>query len=395
MAIKGIFVSDAGALSERNTGLSSVILREQRGYGVPFFALSSGMGSEDATGPLISWYEDNMSSSRTIIQAAPDPVGNMLIVEDASWLTENMTLMIEQTGEHILVLAITGNTLTVQRGIAQTPVLPIALGGGTEVGLQLLGTAFEEGSERPTSLASNPYPRTNQTQIFRNSWDITRTAQVTQYRFGDRQARNKAEAAMYHAEQIERTLIFGKSHFGHVNNRPFRMMDGMMAQMRTNFFAAPAGGLTRRSLEDYIERLFSKNIQGMANERITFCGNVAVRALNEIVRRYTEYEIVPMANEYGLRVLKYVTPFGDLTLMIHPMFNENPVWQSYMWSFHPGAPKMVWLSRTFHQDGDENGRASNLRDATAGVFTSELTIKYPVEQTAALMDGITVDHYVL
>lgn len=394
MAVKGIFVSDAGALQERDTGLNSTILRRQRGGSVPFFALSSGMKSENATAAVVTWHEEGLKTSRFVVVAVPDPVGNVLIVEDASAILENTVFMIEATGEYVMTLAVAGNMLTVQRNIGGSGLFPIVV-GGPEVGMQRIGTSFEEGSERPGAVASNPFPRTNQCQIFRNAWDITGTAMATQYRFGSRLSRNKSEAAMCHAEDIERSLLWGRSHIGVVNNKPQRLMDGVIAQLRTNFFASPAGGLTRRSLTDYVERLFSVNIQGASNERITFCGNVAARALEEIIRRYSVYHVELPDNEWGLRVMRYVTPFGNLTLLIHPMFNESPVWSQQLISLHPAAMTMVWLRRTFEQDGDEQGKASNLRDATSGVFTSELTVKYGVEQTGAVMEDVTVDHYVV
>ena len=393
MAVKGIFVSDAGALRERDESLPTTIIRHARGHGVPFFALSSGMAAEDATQPLVAWYEEGIRTSRGVITAVPGgPTGNVITVDDASWLMENTTMMIEQTGEYVQVVGVTGNMLTVQRGIGGTLVVPIVI-GPVEQGIQKIGSSFEEGSERPTGVASNPFPRTNQTEIFRNAWDITGTAQATQYRFGPREARNRGEAAQHHAEDIERKLLWGRLHNGVVHNRPHRMMDGIVAQWRTNFFSCPAGGLTRRSLDDYVERLFSTNIAGQPNERITFGGNVAVRAIQEIVLRYSMYQIEAIPNEWGINVTKYVTPFGNLSVMVHPMLNESPVWSGIMMSLHPAAVTKVWLRRTFTQETDQKGAASNLRDATAGAITSELTVKYAVESTAAMMEDITVDHY--
>ena len=84
---------------------------------------------------------------------------------------------------------------------------------------------------------------------------------------------------------------------------------------------------------------------------------------------------------------------GNLSVMVHPMLNESPVWSGIMMSLHPAAVTKVWLRRTFTQETDQRGAASNLRDATAGAITSELTVKYAVESTAAMMEDITVDHY--
>lgn len=392
MAVKGIFVSDAGGLQERQEALSSTILREERGSNTPLFVLSSGMANMDTTNVVTSWYEESIMSTRAIITAVATATGNQLVVDDSSWLRENMVMMVESTGEYVMVLGVVGNTLTVQRGLAGTSVAAITI-GNDDIGLQLIGTAFEEASERPTSIATNPYPRTNMTQIFRDSWDISGTAQAVTYKFGDRMAKNKMDAAMMHAESIERTIIWGKKHNGVVNNKPHRQMDGVLAQLRSNIFAAPATGLTRRVMDDYCERLFSKNIKGKPNERITFCGNVALRALNEIAWRYGDYQIAVKENEFGIDVRRFISPFGTITLMPHPLMNDSPAWSTDLYSLHPAAMEMHWLRRTFHESEATNGSASDLRDAKSGVFTSELTVAYKLEATGAIMGDISAEYY--
>lgn len=393
MAVKGIFVSDAGAVQERNDGLASTILYEERGSAVPLFALSAGLAESQATSAVYSWYEEGIWHTRVALTAVPVATGNLLTVEDASWIHENMIFMVESTGEYVLVIGVTGNVLTVQRGIAATGVTGIVL-GADEIAIQLIGTAFEEASERPTAMATSPYPRSNLLQIFRRAWDISGTAQATQYRFGSRVEKNKATAALMHALDMEYSMIWGKRHQGVVNNKPFRQMDGVLAQLRSNIFVAPVGGLTRRSLEDYVERLFSKNIKGQPNERLTFCGNVTIRALNEITWRYGSYNIQAKENQFGIEVFTFITPFGRLTLMPHPLMNDSPVWASDMYSLHPAAMELVWLRKTFHLDEGQNGGTSDLRDAKAGVFTSEMSVKYGLEATGAIMTGVSVDHYV-
>lgn len=394
MAVKGIFVSDAGGLQERNDGLSSVILREARGGSVPIFALSAGMANDMITSTVVSWYEEGIWSTRTIITAVPDAAGNLITVEDASWVHENLLFMVESTGEYIMVLGVTGNVLTVQRGMGGTPVTGITI-GVDEQAIQLVGSAFEEASERPTAIATSPYPRTNMTQIFRRAWDISGTAQATAYRFGSRTDKNKGDAGMNHAIDMEYALIWGRAHQGVIHNKPFRTMDGIINQLRSNIFLAPAGGLTRRSLDDYCERLFSKNIMGRPNERITFCGNVSLRAMNEIAMRYSSYNIEKRENEFGIKVNTFVTPFGDLTMIPHPLMNDSPVFSSELYSFHPAAMSVSWLRKTFHVDEGQNGGASDLRDAKAGVFTSECTVKYGLEATGAILTGVEVDHFVI
>ena len=391
MAIKGIFTSDAGGLGERETALSSTILKAERGQRAMTFALSSGMMNTDTDQTAVTWYEEGLMHSRVAITNMVNPTGNAIGVQDASWMTENMVLLVEATGEYVFVLGITGNTLSVQRAIGGTPLTPIVL-GGDEIALQLVGVSFEEGSERPIGVTTSPYPRSNITQIFRHAWDITGTAEAVTYRHGNRVERNKAVAGTAHAESIERSLIWGKMHHGVVNNKPQRMMDGIISQLRTNFTVAPPGGLTRRPLTDFIERVMSRNIEGQPNERLFFCGNTAVRALQEIAYSSSEYQISVSEQAFGINVQKFICPWGTISLLIHPLMNESPVWTNQIYALHPGAMEMSWLRRTSKSEEGTGGSASDLRDARSGTITSELTCKYKLEQTGGVLMDISVKH---
>lgn len=393
MAIKGIFTSDAGDIGDRTKDISYNMLKYEAGGTVPLFALSAGMNEETISTVLHQWYEEGMSVTRTrIINNLGDPLGPRIIVEDASFLHQKMLLVHEATGEYLFVKAINGNELTITRGFGNTPVLPITVGAAQDY-VQLITTAFEEGSERPPAISTSGYPRTNQTQIFRRSYDLTETAKATSYHMGNRMARNKATASMNIAEDIERALFWSRRDNGVINNKPFRTMDGVLAQLRSNIFVSPPGGLTRRILTDFVERLFSKRAAGMPDERLFFCGNVAVRALNEIAMRYSVYNISESATTFGIKVMNFVTPFGDVKLLIHPIMNENPMRASSIYALHPGVMKMIYLRKVHEQTGDDKGQASDLRDAESGVFTGELTCAYALEATGGILTGIGVDHY--
>lgn len=394
MAVEGIFVSDAGAVSERPGDLSSSILQAERGGSVPMFALSAGMETHDISDTTCTWYEEDIMYHRTIITSIADPRATNFQVEDATWMHENQIFFVETTGEYVFIKAINGNVLTVERGVGGTPVDDIVLAAGTEVAIQLIGSAFEEASERPTGHSKNPYPRTNITQIFRTSWDISGTAQAVNYRFGNRQTRNKAHAALEHATAMEFSLIWGRRHNGVIDGKPFRVMDGILNQFRSNIFQAPAGGLTRRAIDDFIERIYSTRPKSYSNERVFFGGNASMRALNEIAFRYGEYNISKSETCFGLLVDTMQNRFGSMKVMIHPMMNDSPVWSAELYGFHPGMMQVDYLRRTYHTD-DTKGSASDQRDATAGVYTTEMTCKYMMEQTGAIMRGVEVDHFVV
>src|SRR3546814_2066423 len=89
--------------------------------------------------------------------------------------TPNTILQVEETGEHMLVTATAGNSLTVVRGLAGTSIVSIT----SAHNVQKLGNAFEEASDMPTAVTQQGHPRMNYTQIFRNGWAISRSEEHT------------------------------------------------------------------------------------------------------------------------------------------------------------------------------------------------------------------------
>src|SRR3546814_16804400 len=62
----------------------------------------------------------------------------------------------------------------------------------------------------PTAVTQQGHPRMNYTQIFRNGWAISGTAKVVKFLTGSKLAHNKKMCASYHAEDMERTFLWGK-----------------------------------------------------------------------------------------------------------------------------------------------------------------------------------------
>ncbi len=381
MAVRGIFASDSGEIGGARPDFESALLTSRTVGTAPMLAMSAGLRKETITSTAWLWMENHQRIFRAPVVSLPNgPLGQTLEIEVAasSWITDSMVFMVEETGEYLHVLGVTGNIITVQRGFALTQAVPLNPGPAVTVTLQRIGTAFEEGSERPVAVMFLHGERRNYTQIFRNSWGVTGTTQAVSYDKGGRpEARSRRDAAYLHAEDIERALMWGRLSYGVRNSQPIRTMDGFVPQIRSNILLAPTingvpGGVTRESLNAFIEVIFSQNIVGQPNERIVFAGSNVLRVLNDLVMMNSEYEISLNETAYGIKVRKFITVFGELTVLDHVMMNLSPIWRNNMYVFHPGGLRIKWLRDTFTDDDDRAGTRQGL-DADAGVITSELT----------------------
>lgn len=384
MAVKGVFASDQGIQGDRKGDFASALLQVNPTGSAPLLALSSGMESADAMDTAVTWFEENHISGRISVTNNAG-TATTLTVDDVSIVVAGSIFLVEASGEYVFVQSVSGSDLTVIRAFAGTTVAAID-GSSTPKPIQRLATAHEEGSAKPTSVANLGFPRFNYMQIFRNSWDVTGTARNVQFHTGDLIAKNKRDAGFFHAEDIERALWFGRKSIGVKNNKPFRTMDGILTQITSNV-TSQSTNTTQEDLNLHFENVFSRNIKGKPNERIVFCGNTVIRIINEIAHLDGVQNLVPGATELGFKVTRWLTPFGDLSLMTHPLFNESPVWTKDMHTLHPGAMRMRWLRRTHEDRNDSDGTRAGA-DADFGVYTSELCVEYKAELTGGKYTGI-------
>jgi len=384
MAVKGVFSSDSGIIGDPKGDFAAGLLEAVPTGSAPLFALTSGMKSRPATDTVVNWFEEQHLSGRTLVNGAvASTVTTSVTVDDGSIYVPGVILMSELTGEYFYVTAVAGNVLTVVRGFAGSTAVNIA----DDTPLQKIANAQEEGSSAPVAMVNLGYPVFNYVQLFRNTWSVTGTAQAVEYYTGPRVAKNKRDAMLFHSEDIERALWFGRRSVGIKNGQPFRTMNGIDSFVTTN--VVPAGGSTTYDdMDDFLRDVFSKNIKGLPNERIAFCGNQALSVINGIARLNGHLDITVGQTDFGLNVHRWISPYGNISLMTHPLFVESPLWTKDVRVLHPGAMTTRWLRRTHEDDYDKDGSRAGV-DADYGVITSELSMEYAVEATAGRFTGLT------
>lgn len=393
MAIQGIFASNQGIVGERQGDFASAVLMTNPTGNAPFLAMSAGMNKEEAADTVFTWFEDQYHAGRAACVSGGTTT--TVVVDDGSFYTPNTILLVEETGEHLFVTGVAGNSLTVVRGLAGTTVVSIT----NAHNVQKIGNAFEEASGMPTAVTQQGAPRMNYTQIFRNGWAISGTAKAVKFLTGNKLAYNKQMCAMYHAEDMERSFIWGKKAITTLNNKQFRLTDGVLAQIEQNGgtvlsaatnsgAGAVAGELSRGDLESFIKDIFIYNVKGMPNERIAFCGNNVLEVLNRMAFLDGTYNFQQGETKLGIAITTIMTPFGTLKLMTHPLMSENPVWNREMYVLHPGGITKKVLRDTNQEGYDKNGLRIQGKDADEGVITTEAGIAVKGARTMGILRNV-------
>lgn len=389
MAVQGIFASNQGIVGERAGDFSAAILRIDPTGNAPLLGLTAGMPKESAADTTFTWLEDGHISGRQACVSGGTTT--TVVVDDASFYTPNSILLVEETGEHIFVTAVAANSLTVIRGLAGTSIVSIT----SSHHVQKIGNAFEEASAMPTPVTQQGHPRFNFTQIWRNGWAISGTAKAVKFLTGSKLAYNKQMCATYHAEDIERSFIWGKKALTTLNGKQFRLTDGILTQIEQyggvvkTANSGGAGQLSRGHFEEFIQELFAYNVKGQPNERVAFIGNLALAAMQRWAWLDGSYQFSQGETKLGIKINEVVTPFGSLKLMTHALMNENPVWTKELYVLHPGGIKKRMLRDTFPENWDKHGNGVAGKDADEGAITTEGGIQVGAAKTMGIFRNIT------
>lgn len=300
----------------------------------PLTALTSRMKSEKTDDPIFHWWEKALDDRRLKINEALDDTETGISVDNTYKLAfivkAGDLLMIEGSGEIVRVASdpTVNNEVIVTRGYSGTTATiydPTA--AGMNPFMVVIGSAFEEGSLAPTGVSYDPNEKSNYTQIFRSTMEMTRTAMQSRLRTGDQVKEARRECLEYVGIDMERGFWFGKKAATTLNGKPLRTTDGLISQITAN---APSNVISVADYDpdgaidlDYIEeKIMEPAFRYGSNEKIAFGSNQALLALTKAVRKNATFTIESGVKEYNMSFTKITTGFGTLMFKVHPLFNQ-------------------------------------------------------------------------
>jgi len=325
------------------------------------------------------WTKQALFPSLTLGAAVADGVATTFTVGDSSnavpggmYMRFNVSAGSYAAPEIVQVDSITdATTIEMIRGVGGTTAASIP----DATVLIEIGNAHEEGSAMPTARAITMAEHTNFTQIFRDSWDITRTAsRVAIEPDTTIIAENKEDAMFFHAQAIEWDTIFGRKAAGTKNGRPFRTMDGIesiVTQFAPSNIVAANTTTTYKQLEGFLHPTLDTVVQGRSNGRKTlFVGSQALETINEIGRASGNLQLQPETTMFGQQFHSFRTSRGTWELIEHPLLNAHASTKKMAIVADLNTIDFQYLDETMHEELANDGV-----DATSGVYTTELTIE--------------------
>lgn len=375
MAIQGLRTTDNFVTDERPKNWRAGILVNEPNGSAPLFALTAAMRSESTDDPEFNWWEKVMQTRRFALGANLTASNTDITLAAGSTgltLKEGDVLLVEQTQEVLLVsVDPTSNTsITVVRGFAGSTAASVDYDGtAINPNLVKVGSAYEEGSASPTSVAFDPTKRYNYTQIFRDSIEATNTAAATKVRTVQTVKEMKREALQLHAASIERAIFSGFRSEGTRNGKPHRTMGGIERFIDSGNIVTAGSTTDMATLEDWMYQMFRYG----SSEKMVFTGNKALLVIQQIIRKNTSMQIFSGIKEFGMNVTRLVSPFGELVLKTHPLFNQQSSGTNAGSNAYLGMETWMWVLDM----GDLKYRYMNGRDT-----------KYEKDQQERGVDGM-------
>lgn len=382
----GLLTSASAPADLNALSFSQMITRLMPNGTAPLFGLTALLKDETASNIEHGYYSKTVVfPSVTLGAAVADGVATTLTVVSTADIVVGDMLMVSSTQEIMLVTGVTdATTLAVQRGVGTIAAAAVS----NSVVLYTVGNAFEEGSVRPAASSILAVRNVNNTQIFRNSWAVTKTAAaIPQIAGAGYVGESKSDCAMFHAQAIEKALFFSQKYMGTRNGMPFHTMEGIIPRVTA---AAPGNIVTLGATTNWtqFEAALDPTLQTVTdpksgNIRTMFVGGTARRVINNIARLNSTYEITGDKTEWGLQISTIRTPRGVFEMIEHPLFNAygaSSAWAKMAVVCDLNAFSLAYLRRTNDASYNASGAlVDNGIDAEGGTLTTELTclIKNP------------------
>lgn len=391
----GIFNASLNPAELNTRSFAGQILRLFPNGSAPMFAMTSQSGKSKAKSSTHGYFSKTMSFL-VITLGAGALVGDAAITIPAtSGIVKGAIFMNTRTRENVRVTADAGNaavSIAVTRAFGR--VAAAAMNAGDK--LVAVGTAYEEGSTRPTARRLTTTYVPNYTQIFRNAWALTDTARASLAELGySNITEDKKDCSMFHAVDIESAIIWGQPKMDTSGTTPIHATQGVIDALEQY---APANTNTAAATTNYaqlvamIEPAFAYSTD-MSNpkERVLFGDSTAVKVINDVGRLSGQVQITQNETSFGMHFTKFKFYKGTINLIEHPLFNGLARSGMALIMDMP-ALKLAYMDGrdTKPEEYNTGGKiVENGVDAVGGSLTTECAVELINPYACALIEGLT------
>lgn len=356
---------------ERPKNFREGILRFNPNGTAPIFALTSKAKKRSVDDPEFAWWSEGNVIIRLQANGA-SAAGDTLITVDSADPTSTTlganlgTATNLKPGDILLVEPTTDNAtfnhelievddvlsdtqFTARRGVGGTTAATIA----DNVFMTVIGSAYAEGTGVPRAVSRNPIKFSNFIQIFKDSYELTGSADKTKTRTNNNYSEDKKRKMFKHSSDIEWSFLFGRSaETTGDNGKPKRFMAGLRSFIPTTNVTVFSSAVTPSSFLDALAPVFDFDT-GAGDSRIVFAGNQALIELSKVFANEVVFNVNNTVKVYGMDFQEFRLPNGTVMLRSHPLLSRHGLYKKSAFVIDFDAIKYVTMT------GRPDGRAKD------------------------------------
>ena len=260
----------------------------------------------------------------------------------------------------------------------------------------VIGNMNPQGGAIPSAIGYTPTRYDNYTQIFRTPLNITRTALQTRLRTGAEYKERKIEALQYHAIEMEKAFLWGIQTTNTADNgEPETTTRGLITNIKINSSANVddytqntdySGQTWVNGGEDWFDNKLEQIFRYGSMDRLAYCGSGALLGINQLVKNNGMYQLKEGAIGYGIKVMKWMTPFGTINLKRHPLFSYEQSNRNSMVIFQPEdiVERPIQQTKYFKDSKDSTINYDGLKEE----FLTETGLEFHFALRTGYLNGV-------
>lgn len=390
--ISGVFNTTQNPAELNARSFAGTILRRFPNGSAPLFGLTSKAGRSRAKSATHGYFTKTMLFV-TALSAAALVGDTTLVFPSTAGMAQYQVLHNTRTKENVRITAVVnGTNVTVERGFGRVAAAAVNL---NDRWIQA-GTAFPEGSNRPTARRMTTIHVPNYTQIFRNAWALTDTARASMSEQGySNVSENRSDCMAFHSVDIESAMIWGQPKMDTTGAQPVHTTQGLadaIAQYAPTHVNAAGSTTDYGQLATLVDFAFESTANvGNPTSRILVGDATAIRVISDIGRKSGQVQIMQSQTSFGMKFTSFQMQRGTLDLIDHPLFNGLGL-QGYAMILDMPAVKLAYMDGrdTKPEEYNTGGKVvENGVDAIGGSLTTELAVECINPYACAIITGLT------
>lgn len=360
----------------------------------PFTLILQKSGKRTVSNPKFEWIEKELPAKWAQV-AANDGTANFVgsavgtifktSAGQAKFFSVGDIVNHVKSGEKMRVTDVdtANDRVTTLRGVGSTAATAT---GAANDDLQIIGSAYAEGSPLGLEKSHVEDYKFNYTQIFRTPFGVTGTQDQSENYTGKDRPRLRAEKAIEHKIDIERTALFGERNIDTTStNNPRRYTGGALYFLTENI--KDFGGTTSEpEVEAWLQDVFMHTAGG--DSRVLLASPLLISVFDQMAAG--RLQLVPSDKTYGITVRQWLTSHGTFNIVKHRLLESGLGGTGYggygllvepkQWKYCVLGNRSTKLRSDVHVDGD---------DAWTDEYLTECGWQVGLPKTQGLAKGIT------